>query len=314
MRTCVMIGTEVQAARGSQQMTDDGISIDEVWPKAYEVDWDGLKAAKSEDDFGEAAFELLKEAGILAHIAASLMPRPPLKRNEAIVSALILKASKLAKAVVAMTAHLGSDRQLALLRELIEALATLHYLLGDPGEGSRFDQYVDDSLVAEREFLRTINANIQRRNATWAIEESMMRSIRRTAAAAGIEDVDSLPGRARIGWPRVEDLLKGLGENVYPAYRSGSSVLHTKWADILRNHLKRREDGLFELRFEDMRPRPQPLYAAGTLLVIATKGYLADRRPDAMEQFDPALDSLYQRLDRLGEVHGSWLDDLDAAD
>jgi hypothetical protein len=65
-----------------------------------------------------------------------------MKRDHAILCGLLVKACKLGKAIVAMSAHLGLDRQLALFRELIEALATLRYSLEDPGDGSRLtDDY-----------------------------------------------------------------------------------------------------------------------------------------------------------------------------
>jgi Family of unknown function (DUF5677) len=294
---------------------DEGISVDELWPDAYAPKWEVLTNPESESYFGEASFELLKEAGTLTHLSAGLLPESTQTRDEAILCALVLKASKLSKAVIAMTAHLGGDRQIALVRELVEALATLHYLLHDDGSGDRFDRYVQDSLVSEREFLRTITSNIKKRQATLEIEKSMTRSIERTAAAAGIDDVNSLPARSRIGWPNAEELLKELGENLYPAYRSGSSVLHTKWHDLVSHHLIHKDDGTFELRFDDTQPRPQPLYAGGLLLVVVTREYLAKLRPDALkEKFGPRLDDLESRLQRVVELHNSWLDEPDAAD
>jgi Family of unknown function (DUF5677) len=292
----------------------DGLAFEDLCPPAYEVKWSDLAKPTSEDPFGEASFELLKEAGILSHLAAGLLPNSALPRDRAILYALMLKASKLARELIAMTAQLGTDRQLALVRELLECLATLSYLLGDDGTGARFQQYVEASLVAEREFLKTIHTNVKARGSTLEIEASMERSIERTAAAAGIDDVKQLPGRQRIGWPKAEDLLKELGENTYPPYRSGSSVLHTMWSDILRNHLKENEDGTFDLRFDDTDPRPQPLYAAGLLLGDLTRAFLAKVRPDALDEFKPRLDDLEKRLLRVAELHGAWLDNLDAAD
>lgn len=288
--------------------SEEPVAIDELWPKPHVPDWDKLEHPQSEDVFGETSFELLKEAGIIAHLASGLLPQSTHTRNEAILCALMLKSSKMGKAVVAMTSHLGGDRQLALLRELIETLATFHYLLEDDGSGERFTQYIHDSLVSEREFLKTITSNIKRRKAALEVERRMTRSIERTAKAAGIDDVSVLPARSKIGWPSAEELLKSLGDNLYPAYRSGSSVLHTKWHDLLRHHLIQQEDGTFELRFDDTHPRPQPLYAAGLLLVLMTRAYLAKVRPEALTEFTTHLDDVEVRLLRVFELHGSWLD------
>lgn len=77
------------------------------------------------------------------------------------------KACKLGKTIVAMSAHLGSDRQLALFRELIEQLATLRYLLADSDDVSRFEAYdVLSSSVAERELLKVIKCNVADRGIT----------------------------------------------------------------------------------------------------------------------------------------------------
>lgn len=295
-------------------MSEDRVAIEDIWPEAYEVNWESLEKPTSEDPFGEASFELLKEAGIIAHLAAGLLPNTSLPRDRAILYALILKASKLSRDMVAMTAKHGADRQLAVVRELLECLATLTYLLEDDGSGGRFQQYVEASLVAEREFLKTIHSNIKKRGQTLEIEASMERSIEKTAAAAGISDVSKLASRSKIGWPKAEDLLKGLGENIYPSYRSGSSVLHSTWSDIHGNQLKQNKDGTFDLRFEDTDPRPQPLYAAALLICDLTRGFLAKVRPDALDHFKPRLDNLQERLLRVAQLHGEWLDSLDESE
>jgi hypothetical protein len=295
-------------------MSEDKLAIEEIWPEPYEVNWESLEKPTSEDPFGEASFELLKEAGIITHLAAGLLPNTSLTRDRAILYALMLKASKLSRDMIAMTAKHGADRQLVVIRELLECLATLSYLLEDDGSGARFQQYVEASLVAEREFLKTILSNIKKRGQSLEIEASMERSIEKTAAAAGIDDVSKLPGRPKIGWPKAEDLLKELGENVYPSYRSGSSVLHSTWSDIQRNQLKQNKDGTFDLRFEDTDPRPQPLYAAGLLVGDLTHGFLAKVRPDALDHFKSRLENLHERLLRVAQLHGEWLDNLDEAE
>jgi len=289
-------------------MSDETTNIEEHWPEPYTPDWPALAEPATEDIFGHTAFELLKEAGILATLASSLIPAEPNIRDEAITVALMLKLAKLAKTIVAITPHVGSDRQLPLFRELIESAAVLQYLVEDTGQGERFASYVDDSLVAEREFLKTVRQNIQQRDAVLEIEQSMMRSIQAAALAAGVNDVDSIPGRRHIAWPKAETLVRGLGPNFYLAYRSGSSVIHTQWIDLLRNHLVQMEDGRFTPRFADLPPSPQPLYAGALVLTRSTRTYLAKRQPEALGAFVPRLDDLDERIERVFRAHGQWLD------
>jgi hypothetical protein len=282
--------------------------LDSRWPAEYSPNWEALQSAKSEDVFGEAAFELFKETGILTTLAASLIPSEPMNRDDAILCGLLVKACKLGKAIVAMSAHLGSDRQLALFRELIEALATLRYLLNDPGDGSRFGAYVLNSSVAERELLKVIERNVADRGTELPIEASMTRSLQNTTASAGIGDASTVPGKKRIGWPSAETLVNELGGDVYLAYRGGSSVLHSQWADLMRNHLVRTEDGHFTPNFDEPAPRPQPLYAGATLLIITIDRYLTKVRPEALELFRTHLSSLEERLQQVAQMHGAWLD------
>jgi hypothetical protein len=282
--------------------------LDSRWPAEYLPNWEALQSAKSEDVFGEAAFELFKEAGILTTLAASLIPSEPMNRDDAILCGLLVKACKLGKAIVAMSAHLGSDRQLALFRELIEGLAALRYLLDDPGDGSRFEAYVLNSSIAERELLKVIERNVANRGTELPIEASMTRSLQNTTASAGIDDASTVPGKKRIGWPSAETLVNGLGGDVYLAYRGGSSVLHSQWADLIRNHLVPTEDGHFEPNFDEPAARPQPLYAGATLLVMTIDHYLTMMRPDALELFRTHLSSLDERLQRVAQMHGAWLD------
>jgi hypothetical protein len=280
------------------------MELDELLPEIPTPDWETLS---DDSAVGEAAFELLKAAAGYAHLAAGLLPTDGYTRNEAIPAGLVVKVSKLGKAMVAMSAHLGSDRQLALAREVIEALAILAYLVDDT-DGSRFDQYIQDSLVAEREFLRLIKENVEARGASWTIEESMTRSIERTAREAGFDDVMALPGRRAIGWPSAELLIDLLGPNLYPSYRIGSSVLHTRWLDLIRHHIKREDDGTFALRLEDDRPRAEPLYGVGVLIVDGVRRYLQRVRPDALPGFTEGLDRLEHDFVELARVHGEMLD------
>ncbi len=136
----------------------------------------------------------------------------------------------------------------------------------------------------------------------------MTRSIQRTARDAGVADVMTLPARRAIGWPSTELLLDLLGPNLYPSYRTGSSVLHTRWLDLLRHHIRREDDGTFALHLEDDRPRAEPLYGVGVLIVDGVRRYLERVRPDALPRFTVGLDRLEQDFVQLVRVHSEMLD------
>lgn len=283
------------------------VEIGELLPDIPSPDWNSVRDERA---VAEAAFELLKAATIYAHLAAGLLPIDGFTRDEAILGGLILKVSKLGKTMITLSAHAGSDRQLALAREVIEALAILTYLAADT-DGARFDAYIQDSLVAEREFLHLVRKNIEQRGSSWPIEQSMTRSIETTAREAGIDDVTALPSRRSIGWPSTELLLDRLGPNFYPSYRVGSSILHTRWLDLIRHHVRREADGTFTLHFEDDRPRAEPLYGVGVLIVDGVRQYLRRLRPDALPRFTVGLDQLEHDFVRLVHVHSEMIDGSD---
>jgi hypothetical protein len=157
----------------------------------------------------EAAFHLLRETTHWFIIVSGLKPQDPTRRNDAILQGLLVRQCKLLRLALRELHAEETFQQLSVLRAGIETLATLVYLIGDDGNGDRFDQYVMNSLVAERELLADVQKNVERRDGeVWPIEERMKRSIAKTAKAAGIEDVSKLPGRARIGYPSAEARIK----------------------------------------------------------------------------------------------------------
>lgn len=80
------------------------MELDELLPEIPTPDWETLS---DDSAVGEAAFELLKAAAGYAHLAAGLLPTDGYTRVEAILAGLVVKVSKLGKAMVAMSAHLG---------------------------------------------------------------------------------------------------------------------------------------------------------------------------------------------------------------
>jgi len=71
----------------SCSMRDRVAPTTELWPDEFQVDWDGLERATTEEPFLESSFELLRETGVLLTLAASASTdeRPENGRNEGIV-------------------------------------------------------------------------------------------------------------------------------------------------------------------------------------------------------------------------------------
>jgi hypothetical protein len=141
----------------------------------------------------EAAFYLARQCTHLAAIVSCLKPIRPLVRNPAILTGLAVRLSKLMKILIRDLSNREPYQQLGISRQVIETIATLEYLLADDGSGTRFDQYVQNSLIAEREVLDDIKRNIKKRGGNPAhIETRMTRSIEETARAAGVNGARTL--------------------------------------------------------------------------------------------------------------------------
>ncbi len=253
-----------------------------------------------------AAVELLKEAGVLATIAAAIIPQQPRLRNEAILSGMMARIAKLTLAMVAETCELRGENQLAVSRPIMETVANLMYLLGDSGNGERFDAFVTDSLIAEREFLKAVDRNVNDRGVSPPIEDRILNSIHRTASAAGVR-LEDLPPRRRTGWPSTEARIGMLDPQLYEAFRMGSNALHGTWSDLYLNHLEDGGDGTFAPRLDHVAPRPQPVLASGALLCTAIYGYANHLGDVTLREFDPRLRSLLERLRVVDTLHERFL-------
>ncbi len=278
---------------------------DNDWPQPYAPDWDKLNASSAESPFMEASFYLLRETLHWMTILAGLKPSSPLDRNRAIIRGLIVRLTKLMRLTIRELSSQETFQQLSISRDAIETMATLWYLINDEGDGNRFDRYVMNSLVAERELMQDIRRNINQRDGeVWSIEERMQHSIARTAEAAGVGDVSSLPGRPRIGFPSAEARVNVLGPNAYAAYRMGSVETHGDWNDLFRNHLN--YDGTeFSPNLDSLHVRPQvPLMLTILSMTVVTEtlNRIVDDEA-AAKLIGPSLLDLKARAERVDGLH-----------
>lgn len=279
---------------------------DDLLPIKFEVAEAELQNIDNESEFLHISFELLKELSHWLVILTGVVTDEPLGLNAAIVRGHTVRLMKITRTMVREMIQDEPDQQLALVRELLETVATLAYLLDDT-DGSRCQAYIQDSLVAERETMKEVTANISNRGEAIAIEQRMLRSIERTAAAAGIADVGKLPGRKTIGWPSVEDRIKLLGPTAYVAYRSASSEVHGTWSNLYRNHLTTVEGG-FTANLKSTRIRPQPPLAAVAVLCRVYLDTLDRHVPvEYIDFFAAPLRDLSERAEMVDRAHETWL-------
>jgi hypothetical protein len=284
---------------------------EDMFPEKYEPDWDKLSTSKSEAPHMEASFYLVRETAQWVTLVSSAHAAPTTERNLAVNRGMLVRLAKLVRLMVRELAAKEHFQQMSINRSVLETVATLHYLLGDEGNGERYDQYIMNGLIPERELLANIKANIEKRNGiVLPIEARMQRSIEKTSAAAGISDVSTIPARKNIGYPSAEARIKLLGNEAYSSYRMGSVEVHGDWNDLYRNHLNY-EDGVYAPKFDDYEVRPQaPLVAS--MLIVSTVGQnigklLGIEDSSLIGQLEEPLKDLMTRLVRVDSAHENLL-------
>lgn len=280
-------------------------------PELHVVNFAELETTTDEDPFVREGFELMKEASVLLIAVAGIRTEGQtdcLTRNHAIVIGHYARMAKLMKSLIRQIAdgH-GGDQQIAVSREFMDSVSTAMYLLGDPGDGSRFTSYVMDSLIAEREFLKDVREQVaQRGDVMLPIEERIERSIAETLKAAGVREED-IPSRRTNGWPNAQVRLELLGPTAYAAYRTGSGAVHGSFADIYKHHLDEVTGG-FEIELRAQRFRPQPLLSMALLSLLTLGDYsrifLGMPLPKVFQERGRGLITL---LDKVDDLHERYL-------
>jgi hypothetical protein len=278
-------------------MTEDDL------PARFELD---LPAIKSQDDYGHAAFELLKEASMLVIMLVHAIPSEPFQRNDAIRRGLIKRLSLLGKSLLSDICHNSGYQQETLARQIVEAAANYFYLADDDGSGARYDAYVLNTLAEEKASLAIVAEQIETRGGdTLPIESRMRRSIERMAKAGGY-DYDNVPGKAKIGWPSALNRLALLSPVAYMPYRTGSNAIHSGWTVLLLRDIEQVEGG-FSLE-NGPSPAVQSMTSAGIVIAETASHYLGVDGIEAEQHwFQSRLDDVVERIRALDEAHEAFM-------
>lgn len=272
-------------------------------PEQYQLD---LSSLKEEDDFGRAAFELLKEASMTVVWLTERVPAAPFERNEAIRRGLLKRVNLLGKSLLSDISGNSGYQQLQIVRQIVEAASNYFYLSEDDASGERHDAYVKHSLAEEKANLLFIAQEIKRRGGNpLPIEERMRRSMERMASVAGV-DLDSVPAKNDVGWPKAEERLKMLSPTAYPSYRAGSSALHAGWSVLLLQDIVDVEGGFSLDNYTG--PRVPPMTAAGQIITETAIHYLEREGNEAERSwFLDRLNHLAQSIWELDQAHEQYM-------
>lgn len=88
------------------------MALKDLWPEPYELDSSLSPSARSEFPFMDAAVELTKEFGTIAHLLAGLRSAEPPDRNGAVLRGMAVRIAKLTLRLVAETCEHRGEFQL----------------------------------------------------------------------------------------------------------------------------------------------------------------------------------------------------------
>jgi len=277
------------------------------------VDPTQIAAFTNEEDFMELAFNLLREVTSYTGLAAgTLGPKPAWTRDQAAVGGNMVRLSKLLSAFLDQTQQRRPETSTILSRLTFETIVNVRYLIANFGPELAAD-YRRYSLRHERRLWDVIQANIKARaGVVLPIEDRMMKSIDRAARFSGFE-IESIDLKAKGPWGgkdlRQKAEAVGLdGLHYLAAFGGMSHNVHGAWFDLQQYHLKEAGEDAFTPKHEWGRPRPQPLFALGTLSLDAVADFFNFIGGDeTLAHMQDKLDDLMGRLHRASEAHEAYL-------
>lgn len=278
---------------------------------AYDdVRFGDLETATHESQFVEAGFGLLDQTLKYLHLTAQLyrIDRPDgLERNEAIVVGHLVRMYKLVHNILGKAQQdRGGDQHSAVARQFLEGVSVIEYLIQDVTDSARFDAYVQDGLIAEKQFSAVVADEVAKRDGRrWEIEDRLETSIDNTFRSGGV-DKESLRGRRTIGFPSVENRMKDFGPTLYASYRASSAGIHGTWSDIGNNHLMVRGDN-FHPKFDSYPVRPQIFTLLSLWGTRACLKYIDAYLPEYSTRIQSIFGSQIRVSLILDELHEKWL-------
>ena len=205
------------------------------------VDIEEISKFTQEDEFTELAVRLMIETASYVCVAACTMGTKPVwDRDRAAICGNMVRLYKLLHSVLDQTCQRRQETSFILSRLVFETLVNIRYMIKE-FSSELIGSYVGYSFRHERKLRDVIQANINTRHGViLPIEDRMLKSINRSAAAAGIllDEVD-LKQKGPWGGKNLFDKSEAVGlDEAYLAVFGGAShSVHGNWHEIYGNHL-----------------------------------------------------------------------------
>ena len=269
----------------------------------------------SDDQFLNLGIEIFKEIGITTSILShgvkqdqNLHPRK-WNRNEGILGGLMVRLSKIQKAMLEHTCKKEMEIVSILLRTVLETLINLKYLIGK-NSPKLFDEYVEHSLREGKRLLLKVNQFIEERGHEIPLDKRVKKGIEWSFKFSGmtpnqVNEKDkqtwgeSIFKKAKaVGWGDYYTMLMGIP----------SHSVHGNWQDLLHFHITM-ENGEFFPQGKFTLPRPTFLLTVCGLFADINKIYLNYLIPPCLDRdkFSKIIEDSFKRTMLVIQLYEEFL-------
>lgn len=193
-----------------------------------------------------------------------------------VITGLLNRCSRLMLANLALARNGRFGETTAVLDRCIFETCVKAMWLCHKGTEDAFSRYLADGLRTEVELSAEIQENISKRegNLVLAVEDRMLKSIKRHIALAGLTEEEVI---ATKRFPNMADMMHDLGiERLWyvVGQRIGSHHIHGTWPSLLTHYLEE-GDGSLLLRDNDCSTHPNQFVAIALLVLSAMAAYIS---------------------------------------
>lgn len=241
---------------------------------------DEIRKCRESGDFMPMLFEWYKFVGHLCIFFALIKSESPAVRNipaiqYSVLTGLLNRCARLMLANIALSHNGRFGETTALLDRCIFESCVKVMWLCHKGTDDAFRRYLADGLKTEVELSAEINGNIADRegNRVLAIEERMLKSIKRHMALAGLTE-EEISETKKL--PNTAAMISDLGHQrlmYVVGQRLGSHHVHGTWPSLLMHYLEE-QDGSLVLRDHDCDTHPNQFVMVPLLVLSAMAAYI----------------------------------------
>jgi hypothetical protein len=138
------------------------------------------------------------------------------------------------------------------------------------------------------------------------MQKSILNSLQQTDT-----DINTIEPIRNWGENTIFNRFKNAGaEELYPVFYLQSHAIHGNWTDLIHHHIRKQEDGGYEIKASFSRTDPRCLLPFMYLIASISEKYLLYQFSSSSNEIDSLLEhvkSLFERARNLDKLHEDFL-------